>query len=627
MRLDICLVVPPFAQVETPSLGPAILAAACRERGFATRVLHANLMLAARVGHPHYRAVANSNFASMLGERLFVPHAYPPGTVLDEPNPLSAAIRAEHDAIAPVIAPFLDAVCAQIVALNPRILGISSVYQQTLAASAIALRVKRAAPGIRIVLGGANAASPMGEALAGILPWIDHFFSGEADIAFPDFCADLLRDGAPDAPRVIHCPPLADLRHSPAPDFDDYFADLRAAQAEERLPAALPDALPVETSRGCWWGAKNHCTFCGLNGATMAFREKPAPRALEEFDALEARWGVGRYAVADNIMPLRYLDALLPVLAARERPPALFYEVKANLTAAQLALMARAGIGAIQPGIESLSTPVLKLMRKGVSAHQNLMLLRDCRSLGITVVWNYLYGFPGERLEHYDAVVPWISAIEHLQPPEGFSPLLIDRYSPYFNTPGAFGIAAVEPIRDYRGLYPRDAPLDAIAYHFRGDYATPLFDDAEARRPIARAIGEWRLQWIVGAPPELRIAATDTGTAVLVDTRRIARERYLELPADWALALRLLERPRTRDAIDTVTATVLEELLARGYVIEHEGKLLSVVTRELADSDRDDLARGEGAAVSAAPEMRPVASRTADSKPALSATPDIFDIT
>ena len=35
-----------------------------------------------------------------------------------------------------------------------------------------------------------------------------------------------------------------------------------------------------ETARGCWWGERQHCTFCGLNGATMAFRSKTPERVL-----------------------------------------------------------------------------------------------------------------------------------------------------------------------------------------------------------------------------------------------------------------------------------------------------------------------------------------------------------
>jgi ribosomal peptide maturation radical SAM protein 1 len=582
VSLEVCLLVPPFAQVETPTLGAAVLAAACRARGLSVRTLNANLLLAARVGYENYGRVAASSVDAMIGERLFAPYAYPPEVTaaLDAPRELSGPSRAMHDAVAPAIVPFLDEVCTRILALAPRVLGISSVFQQNLAASAIARRIKAAAPEIRIVLGGPNAASPMGEALAEILPWIDHFFSGEADIAFPDFCEALLRGGTAPVERVVHCPPLDDMRRSPAPEFDDYFAELRAAQGEGRLPAELPDALTAETSRGCWWGAKNHCTFCGLNGETMAFREKPAATALAEFDALEARWGVGRFALADNIMPRRYLSELLPLLAAREAPPEIFYEVKANLNAEQLALMARAGVTEIQPGIESLSSPVLKLMRKGVSAHQNLMLLRDCRALGIEVLWNYLHGFPGEQVEHYAPVAALIPAIEHLRPPAGFSALLIDRFSPYFNTPQAFGIGALAPLRSYRGLYPGDARLDDIAYHFRGRYTTALIEDVDTRRAITRAIGEWRIQWVVKAAPELRVAEVHDAGVVIADTRRIAEEPRVMLSHEQDEVLRLLERPRGRDGLDPAAVPIVEELLARRYLIEHEGKLLSVVVRD-----------------------------------------------
>lgn len=581
MSRDLILVVPPFARIETPALGTAILAAACRARGMAVEVVHANLMLAAVTGHDAYGAIANSNVASLLGERLFVPHAYPadPALALDPLPPLPSALAALREAIAPAIAPMLDRVCARILACRPRILGITSSYQQTLAASAIALRVKAAAPDIRIVLGGPNAASPMGEALAEIFPWIDHFFSGEADIAFPDFCETALADRAAALPRMIHCPPLADMRRSPVPDFSDYFADLRALG--DALPANLPEALPVETSRGCWWGAKNHCTFCGLNGATMMFREKSGATALAEFDALEAEWGVGRFSVADNIMPLRYLTELLPPLAARERRPTLFYEVKANLKFDQLALMVRAGVDTIQPGIESLSSPVLKLMRKGVSAHQNIALLRDCRTLGIAVAWNYLYGFPGEAVAHYAAVVPMVAALEHLEPPNDFSPLIVDRFSPYHSTPEAFGIAGIEPIAAYRGLFPRDARLDAIAYHFKGRYTTDLLDDAETRLAMGRAIGLWRLQWVTGGGPELKIVSQG-GAPVLIDTRRIASAARTPLPPEWDRALRRLERPHAPADVD-VEPTVIAELIERRYVVMHEGLLLSVVTREAAE--------------------------------------------
>ena len=45
-------------------------------------------------------------------------------------------------------------------------------------------------------------------------------------------------------------------------DYDDFLASLRS-----KCPDTEPELL-FETSRGCWWGERLHCTFCGLNGTT-----------------------------------------------------------------------------------------------------------------------------------------------------------------------------------------------------------------------------------------------------------------------------------------------------------------------------------------------------------------------
>ena len=55
-----------------------------------------------------------------------------------------------------------------------------------------------------------------------------------------------------------------------------------------------------------------------------------------------------------------------------------------------------AGVHRIQPGIESLSNNVLKLMRKGTTGIRNIQLLKWCKQYKIAVDWNILYGFPGK---------------------------------------------------------------------------------------------------------------------------------------------------------------------------------------------------------------------------------------
>jgi ribosomal peptide maturation radical SAM protein 1 len=293
---------------------------------------------------------------------------------------------------------------------------------------------------------------------------------------------------------------------------------------------------------------------------------------------LTSTWGAKRFALADNIMPLSFLRDVLPALTQWKGGPKLFYEVKSNLREEQLHAMLNAGIDAIQPGIESFSTHVLRLMRKGVSGLQNLVLLRTCRSLGIRVGWNYLYGFPGEELEDYENVLPLVPKIEHLDPPTGCNKLLIDRFSPYFNTPDEFGIKDVAPRRNYYGLYPRTAPVADIAYHFSGQYSTPLLASEESLSKLRTAVALWIEQWRPQRRPVL-VAVDERGGVAITDTRRIARSRHTVLSPAMDAALRHFERPKAADRLDGVTAEQVEYLLDRHFIVKHEGQLLSVVTR------------------------------------------------
>src|SRR3712207_5823960 len=131
---------------------------------------------------------------------------------------------------------------------------------------------------------------------------------------------------------------VLDLDSLPYPDYDDYFAQFGAST----LPTVETPTLAIETSRGCWWGQKHHCTFCGLNGQGMQYRSKSSQRALDELDSLTGRYGVRKVYAVDNILDLKYFDTVLVELAGRPRPPRLFYETKANLTKDQLRLLARA---------------------------------------------------------------------------------------------------------------------------------------------------------------------------------------------------------------------------------------------------------------------------------------------
>jgi ribosomal peptide maturation radical SAM protein 1 len=291
---------------------------------------------------------------------------------------------------------------------------------------------------------------------------------------------------------------------------------------------------------------------------------------------------------------MRYLRELLPDLAERGPRMKMFYEVKANLTEAQLDTMAMGGIVVIQPGIESLSSDLLKLMRKGVSAHQNIALLRHCRGIGMRVHWGMIYGFPGEEAEHYEAMIGLIPKLEHLHGPTGVNSILIDRYSPYYNDPVGLGIGEIAPFPGYRQLYPADVGADEVGYHFSGSYTTPLLSNPDLLERLHAAMNAWKLVWRQEKLPALELFDIGTTKAVL-DTRGVAREPLTPLTAAQVAILLELEKPMPRRSVDREKLADADWLIARDFVIDYEGSLMSIVVRARQDVMARSLLHKAGA--------------------------------
>jgi hypothetical protein len=109
-------------------------------------------------------------------------------------------------------------------------------------------------------------------------------------------------------------------------------------------------------------------------------------------------------------------------------------------------------------------------MRKGVTALQNLRLLKWASLYGVRINWNILFGFPGEPPEEYSRMAEVMRSLHHLEPPF-IGRLLIERFSPYFTRPEVLGFQGLRPVPHYRHIYGLDEEtLHDLAYDFVGDY-------------------------------------------------------------------------------------------------------------------------------------------------------------
>lgn len=543
----------PFGAMERPALGLSLLKARLTRDGIACDVRYPAFTFADLLGAEEYQWISSAlPYIAFAGDWCFAEALHGPrptadaeyiAKVLQETWYLSMDDIARVKAVQAMAGKFLDHCMGCIPWKQYAVVGFTSTFEQNLASLALAKRIKVAHPYIATVFGGANWEGEMGEELHRQFSFVDYVCPGEADESFPALAALLLAG----TPKGVALPagvvfrdgqrtrstgrsmPVRDMDALPVPDFSDYFREWSESGASL---ATVPRVL-VETSRGCWWGDKSHCTFCGLNGATMAYRSKSGARALEEMRFLSDHWQTDRIEVVDNILDMRYFSDLLPALAADGRPWEIFYEVKANLTRAQVAALRAAGVARIQPGIESLSDHVLKLIGKGTSGLRNVQLLKWCREYGIGIDWNILYGIPGETREDYEEMLAMLPAIDFLDPPVACGPIRMDRFSPYFERPEEFGLINVRPMKPYAILYPfPHASLMRIAYHFDFDYRL-------GERPygyaddVIRFAEAWRQKEERGL---LCSVQRPDGSLLLRDTRPGATMREVELSGIEAAA-------------------------------------------------------------------------------------------
>ena len=596
----VLLVSMPVPSPHHPALGLSLLQAALRRENISADIRHFYLDFVEYVGVDAYRAVSNDKyFLALVGEWLFAPAAgmdvgakgmgYVSDVLLGEFfEHMSADALAQIIEVRGAVEPFIQHCLERVRWSDYDIVGFSLCFQQTMASAALAAKVRSAHPQIKIMFGGANTEGEMGAEMLRHFTCIDAIVAGEADAVIAEVVRSLAESRHADLPGVAmrgsladakprKSEPVTDLDALPVPDFADFERDLLSAPTV----AANFQFVPLfESARGCWWGQTEHCTFCGLNALGMAYRSKSPERAFEELTLQADRYG-RELLVVDNILDHKYFKTFLPRLAALEDSVLLHYEVKANLREAQMELLAAAGIRKIQPGIESLSTRVLKLMRKGVSAIRNVQTLKLAAEAGVSVEWGHLLGFPGERVEDYDEILALMPKLHHLAPPASVAVVRADRFSPYFATPEAFAIE-VNPLRAYPYIFPfGDEGIRRIAYHFE---IAGVIDD-ELRRVHARlrvAATRWR-------DSAARLSAAPVGDALRIVDSRKGEERVWALDAVAAAVLsRCAEIAGVRQVAERLSPRfgaaaineAIEALAEADLLMREDDALLSLALRQ-----------------------------------------------
>jgi ribosomal peptide maturation radical SAM protein 1 len=470
------------------------------------------------------------------------------------------------------------------------LVGFSVVFQQTLASIALARALKQRHPDIPVIMGGASFEDDIAEELMRGCPEIDYVHCGDAEETFPQIVRRLYagesmrglpglmwRDGG-EVAYAGRAPNLSDMNRTPVPEFDEYFY-ARKEGGYDAYDGAQEVLLPIETARGCWWGVKNHCTFCGLNRSGMEFRAKDADHVLEQLESLSRRYGILDFNAIDNIMAPEYVGKLFAQLAAANTDIRLHYEVRPSLTRAQLKLMRAGGLFSIQPGVESLSTHMLKLMRKHTTGMRNLELIKWCTYYGINNLYNILIRFPGECPDDFRVQCELMPKLHHLQAPWAIAKARADRGSPMFTEPETQSITRLVPSPCYDFIFPKDRfDLRRVSYYFEHDMGDTLSDDEYDE--IFEAVELWQRRWRERPRPYLRYRKA--WATIFIDDGRNGHAREFAYSGPQAVLYEYCADARSSKEIaarfedEPWVEEALGEFLERGLMAHLDGRYLSL---------------------------------------------------
>jgi ribosomal peptide maturation radical SAM protein 1 len=510
----------PWAQIDRAPCGVASLKAYLAARRVSVDCLYLNLRMAQRMAPLAARIAGSGEWAEWLfSQHLFGPAgmgelterwkdmARVPGFArwvqgLGVPE---ARLRALVDKDIPE---FLSDCLTAIPWGSYDLIGFSSMVPEHTACLALARRIKDKFPDTPIVFGGRNVEGDMGRATLQGCPWVDYVVDGEGEAALHALVKKLAAGQPAGSIPGVSCqhgrgspargPAVrarVDMAALPTPDHDDYFSQLERYGLRDRVKPVVT----VEASRGCWWGQKSRCSFCGDNGGYRGFRGKAAQAVVRDLLRLQQRHKVGRWGIClcDSALDPGRLSALLPAMKRARQRGRMDWTVSAaargNLTPEQMRALEAAGVLNLCIGIESLCPQVLKALRKGVRAIDNVQTLKFGSRGRLHIAWLMLYGIPGEDRQERLRMLERIPSVVHLCPPQHAARVSVLRFSPYHEDWRARGLRKPIPAEPFRYIYPQPRfDLEGVANSFCFD-ARDLEPDLPAyAAELEAAVAFWK---------------------------------------------------------------------------------------------------------------------------------------
>ncbi len=571
---DILYVVPPFSQIYMPCVGVHLLREVSNRLNKSSEIFYANIDFASYIGFKNYNYLVEelSTMYNQLGERLFARVAYKgfAHLGLNEGQTLESKEGKKIDlkfllSLEKKATSWVYKISRRICACDYKIIAFSLGHQQTNAAVALANYIKATNPLVKIVFGGPSCDGEMAKGILTLSKSIDIVFSGEGEVVWHDF---LKNPNYYPEKSVMYGAELKDLNLSPAPNYHDYFNQVEDFEIDPTKCWNL-----YESSRSCWHAQTQQCNFCGVNGSRVNYRFKSPDKIYNELHDILAGSPSKKILMVDTLMPRQYLSTLLPCIKKRFPYVTFFYEQRADLNFDQVRRLKEYGMSFTQVGIESFSTHILTLINKGITATQNIQLLRYAKSVGCIIGWNFLIGVPNDKKDDWDKMIKLLPHLIHLNPPLGLRNVEVVKFSPYYMRPVDFNIKNLKPLSVYYQIFPENSDISSLAWAYDCDFLS-YSKNQVVFNTVATLIKSWQARWHVKIKdiPKLNISKEKDNYYIL-DTRYCRNSA--KKPISYSMA-KICILGVGQDSNDIV----LQDCLDKRYLVEHENELIPLATAD-----------------------------------------------
>ena len=277
--------------------------------------------------------------------------------------------------------------------------GVSVMWSgQVPAALALSRIAKSEWPGTKVIWGGAHvtalAAKIAKDAKYGT--WVDGFLPYHCEGSFVELltsvsrgefaCLGLVIPGS----GTVSERPLS-IIPPPPPVFDSLY--------EYRHSKLM---LPIELSVGCPYAKCAFCTYPAVEGSYVKFPLE----GLHRIVSLATKEGAA-ISFKDSLLPTPMLRTIALVVGGRVEWSACT-KLASGLDADTLFLLARNGCRTLEVGLESLNPETQRRVNKVQPIELLDQFLTNASSAGISVVVNYITGFPWESPTEAERLLQWL---------------------------------------------------------------------------------------------------------------------------------------------------------------------------------------------------------------------------